>query len=298
MHAVIGLNQGLAVLFGAATALSNAIAVATQHIASTRSAQRMKAWALALHLVRQPLWLFGWVALSGSLVFQALALHFGPMSLVQPILVSELVMALVLRQVWIHQAIRPVTWAAALVTCGGLATFLVATSPSGEAVVPRTSTWIAPVALSVGVAAILVLAALRGSPFRRAGLLGAATGVLWALEATFIKAATDTIASLGLGGAFTRWPIYAFAIGGVLGLLAEQAALHVGPLKVSQPFIVIVDPVVSVVLGVWLYAEHLRSGLVSSALGWFGFAVMCAGVIVLTQSAPETMSGEVHLLHH
>ncbi|MHB1089022.1 MAG: DMT family transporter [Acidimicrobiales bacterium] len=296
MHTAIGLDQGLAVLFGAATALSNAVAVATQHIASTSSGQRLKAWALALHLVRQPLWLFGWVALSGSLVFQALALHFGPMSLVQPILVSELVMALLLRRVWIHQAIRPVTWTAALVTCGGLAMFLIATSPSGEAVVPRTSTWIAPVALSVVVAVVLIVAAQRGSPSRRAGLLGAATGVLWALEATFIKATTDTIAATGIGGALARWPLYAFVLGGVFGLLVEQAALHVGPLKVSQPFIVIVDPVASVVLGVWLYAEHLRSGLVSSGLGWTGFAVMCAGVVVLTQSAPGTMSGEVHIL--
>lgn len=296
MHGVFGLDQGLAVLFGAATALSNAIAVATQHVASTRSGQRLKARALAMHLVRQPLWLFGWVALSGSLVFQALALHFGPISVVQPILVSELVMALLLRKVWIHQSIRFVTWIAALVTCAGLVTFLIATSPSGRAVVPRTSTWTVPVLLSVGVAAILVVGAQRGSPSRRAGLLGAATGVLWALEATFIKATTDTIASSGLLGALARWPIYAFAVGGLLGLFSEQAALHVGPLKVSQPFIVIVDPVVSVILGVWLYAEHLRSGLVNGLIGWLGFAVMCVGAVVLTQSSPDSMRPEVHLL--
>lgn len=296
MHGAFGLDQGLAVLFGAATAFSNAIAVATQHVASTRSGQRLKGWALAVHLVRQPLWLFGWVALTGSLIFQALALHFGPMSEVQPILVSELVMALLLRKVWIHQSIRFVTWIAALVTCVGLMTFLVAASPSGHAAVPRTSTWIAPVLLSIGAAAIMVVGAQRGSPSRRAGLFGAATGVLWALEATFIKATTDTIASSGLLGAFTRWPIYAFAIGGVLGLFSEQAALHVGPLRVSQPFIVIIDPVVSVILGVWLYAEHLRAGLVNGLVGWLGFAVMCVGVVVLTQSSPETMRAEVHLL--
>jgi hypothetical protein len=296
MHSTFGLDQGLAVLFGAATALSNAIAVATQHVASTRSGQRLKARALAMHLVRQPLWLFGWVALGGSLVFQALALHFGPMSVVQPILVSELVMALLLRKVWIHQSIRFVTWVAALVTCAGLMTFLIATSPSGEAVVPRTSTWTAPVLLCAGVAAILVMGAQRGSPSRRAGLFGAATGVLWALEATFIKATTDTIASSGLIGALARWPVYAFAVGGLLGLFSEQAALHVGPLKVSQPFIVIVDPVVSVILGVWLYAEHLRTGFVNGLIGWFGFAVMCVGVVVLTQSSPDSMRPEVHLL--
>ena len=296
MHGAFGLDQGLAVLFGAATALSNAIALATQHVASTRSGQRLKGRALAVHLVRQPLWLFGWVALTSSLVFQALALHFGPMSEVQPILVSELVMALLLRRLWIHQSIRSVTWVAALVTGAGLMTFLIATAPSGYALVPRTSTWIAPVLLSVGAVAVLVVGAKRGPPSRRAGLFGAATGVIWALEATFIKATTDTIASSGLIGAFARWPIYAFAIGGVLGLFSEQAALHVGPLKVSQPFIVIVDPVVSVILGVWLYAEHLRTGLANVAVGWLGFSVMCVGVVMLTQTSPDTMRAEVHLL--
>lgn len=292
MHGAFALDQGLAVLFGVATAVSNGVAVTTQHIASTRSGQRLRGWALAVHLFRQPLWLFGWVALTGSLVFQALALHFGPMSEVQPILVSELVVALLLRRFWIRQSIRVETWIAAGVTCVGLATFLIAVSPSGQALVPSTSTWTGPVALSAGGAAVLVLGALRGSPSRRAGLLGAATGVLWALEATFIKATTDVLASSGIVATLERWPFYAFVVGGVLGLFCEQAALHVGPLKVSQPFIVIVDPVLSVVLGVWLYSEHLRAGLVVNLVGWLGFVVMCGGVVSLNLSSPSTMTPE------
>jgi hypothetical protein len=39
----------------------------------------------------------------GSYVFQAVALHNGPMSVVQPVLVTELVFVLVLRRVWIGQ---------------------------------------------------------------------------------------------------------------------------------------------------------------------------------------------------
>jgi len=124
----------------------------------------------------------------------------------------------------------------------------------------------------VAVVALLVVLAQRGSPARRAALFASATAVMWALEATFIKATTDTISTLGFGGAFTRWPVYALIVGGVVGLLCEQAALHVGPLSVSQTFIVIVDPIVSVALGIWIYRERLHHGALHLTIGVVAFA--------------------------
>jgi hypothetical protein len=38
--------------------------------------------------------------------------------------------------------------------------------------------------------------------------------------------------------------------------LLEQAALHVGPLSVSQPALVIIDPFASIALSVWLFDER------------------------------------------
>jgi len=110
------LSQSLAILFALLTAVTNAIAVTTQHIASTRKQDHASNWRLTIFLFRQPLWLLGWVALFGSLIFQALALHFGPMSEVQPLLVVELIVVLVLRRFWIHQGIRRLAWISAGVT--------------------------------------------------------------------------------------------------------------------------------------------------------------------------------------
>jgi len=76
--------------------------------------------------------------------------------------------------------------------------------------------------------------------------------------------------------------------------LCEQAALHVGPLSVSQPFIVIVDPVVSVVLGIWIYHERLRASAVHLSIGVLAFVVMCTGVVVLTRTAPASMTADIH----
>jgi hypothetical protein len=245
------------------------------------------------YLLRHPLWLLGWLALCGSLIFQALALHFGPLSLVQPILVTELILALVLRQMWLRQSIRGVTWLAAVVTGAGLVTFLAVTSPHGGSFLPTTSAWTVPSIVCVAGVAVLVALARRGSPARRAALFASATAVMWALEATFIKATTDSISAAGFGGMFARWPVYALIVGGVVGLLCEQAALHVGPLSVSQTYIVIVDPIVSVTLGVWLYRERLHHDALHLSIGIAAFAVMCAGIIALTRTAPATMNADV-----
>ncbi len=284
----------MSILFAVLTSITNALAVTLQHIASTSDVGKSSGWKFVMYLFRHPLWLLGWLALCGSLVFQALALHFGPLSLVQPILVTELILALVLRQLWLHQSIRGITWMAAFVTGAGLVLFLVMTSPRGGSLLPMSSAWTVPSIVCLVGVVILVGLAQGGSPARRAALFASATAVMWALEATFIKATTDSISALGFGGAFTRWPIYALIVGGIVGLLCEQAALHVGPLSVSQTYIVIVDPIVSVGLGIWIYRERLHHGALNLTIGVLAFTAMCAGIVALTRTAPATMSADVH----
>lgn len=279
----------MAILFGLLAALSNAVAVTTQHIASTSDGAQNKGWRLVLYLAKHPLWLFGWVGLLGSLIFQALALHFGPLATVQPVLIVELVFALVLRRFWLRQEIRSLTWFAGAVTVMGLVGFLAVASPSGSPHTPTLHAWIVAIVVGAALIAGLVLAGQWGSPSRRAALLATATSISWALEACFIKATTDSFSPHGISGALQRWPIYAFVICGIAGLLLEQSALHVGPLKFSLPFIVILDPLVSMALGVALYQEHFVASSTGIVVGAAAFAVTAVAVVVLTQSSPATM---------
>ena len=121
----------LAVVFALVAAFSNAVNLLTQHAASIRAPKREKGWRLGVYLARQPLWLLGGAAAVGSYVFQALALHNGPMSVVQPVLITELVFVLVLRRVWIRQDVARAAWAAVFIVCASLAVFLAAAEPSG-----------------------------------------------------------------------------------------------------------------------------------------------------------------------
>jgi drug/metabolite transporter (DMT)-like permease len=279
----------MTIVFALAAALCNALNVVTQHIASTSDPGHSKGWRFVRYLFSNPLWLFGWVALAGAFVFQAFALHLGQMSVVQPLLVTELVFALLLRRFWVRQQIRAVTWAAATATVATLALFVAVSEPTGGTAVPSSSAWAGAVAATAGMTLVLALCSLRGVPARRAAFLGAAASVSWALVAAFIKATTDTLTQYGLGGMFTHWPIYALAVAGLAAEYLNQAALHVGPLSASQPLLVVVDPIVSIALSVWIFNETFTDDALRIVVAVLAFAGMCAAVLVLVRTAPATM---------
>src|SRR5215469_7058582 len=233
----------LTVVYALAASFSNAVNVMTQHKASIGAPEREKGWRLVGYLFRQPLWLLGWIAAVGGFLFQALALHDGQLSVVQPLLVTELVFVLVLRRAWIRQNIARAAWASVLVVCVALAVFLTV-----------------------------------------AGALA------WALMAVFIKSATDTLAAFGLGGMLTRWPVYALAAAAAAGTLLEQSALHVGPLSVSQPLLVIINPLASIVLSIWLFDERFTDSPARITIAVLSFAVLAAGVTALSRTAPQDLA--------
>src|SRR5215471_11197134 len=153
-----------AVIFALAAGFSNAVNVLTQHKASISAPTRVKGWRLALYLPRQPLWLLGVAAAVGSFAFQALALHNGPMSVVQPLLVTELIFVLALRRVWIHQDVARAAWASVGVVCVALAVFLAVGEPTGGSAAPEANQWLSAGLVVGGTITVLVLLGMRGSP--------------------------------------------------------------------------------------------------------------------------------------
>ena len=109
-----------------------------------------------------------------------------------------------------------------------------------------------------------------------------------ALAATFIKELTNTLSYPQRGrptggadqlAALRRHPVRR------RGLLV-QAALHVGPLTVSQPLLIVIDPIVSIWLSVWLFAEYFTDSAAVIAVAAVAFAGLIVGVVFLTQTAP------------
>jgi len=279
----------LALGFALAAAFSSAVNLITQHAASISAPKREKGWRLALYLLRQPLWLLGWAAAAGTFIFQAFALHNGPMSVVQPVLITELVFVLALRRVWFRQRVAAAAWASVLVVCVSLAVFLIAAEPTGGQTTPETKQWLSAVLVFGGAIAVLTALGRTGSPVRRAAVFAVAAGLTWAMEATFLKAATDTLTAFGIPGMLIRWPVYALIGAGIAGTVLEQAALHVGPLSVSQPMLVIVNPFASIILSVWLFDERFTNSPAMITVAVLSFAVMAAGVTMLTRTSPQDL---------
>ena len=281
------------VVFAVAAAFSNAVNVLTQHSASIAAPTREKGWHLVVYLFRQPLWLLGWVAAVGGFTFQALALHNGQLSVVQPILITELVFVLVMRTVWLRQEVVGTAWAAVLVVCVALAVFLTVAEPTGGRPDASTGQWLSAL-LAFGLAiAVLAAAGTRGAPVRRAAAFGVAGALAWALMAVFLKSTTDTLAAFGLGGMLAHWPIYALAAAAISATLLEQTALHVGPLSVSQPLLVVINPVASIGLSIWLFDERFTPSPGRITIAVLSFAVLAVGVVVLSRTAPQDLAPAV-----
>src|SRR5579859_1216250 len=111
-------------MFGLGNALEH-------QVARTVPAGRGVSVRLLGRLARSPQWLLGMLNDVGAFGFQAAALAFGGLLVVQPLLVSGLLVALVLAARWSGTRVHALEWASAIVLCAALATFLIEASPTG-----------------------------------------------------------------------------------------------------------------------------------------------------------------------
>lgn len=280
----------LSILLALASACADAVYLVTQHVASTAAPTKEKGWRLARYLVTNRLWLFGVGAMVAAFVLQALALYDGRISVVQSILVTEMIFSLVVGTIWLRRKVTGGAWASASLASVGLAVFLVMSEPKGGHAGPTRGAWL-PALLTFGVlTAGLVLAARHASPVRRAFCYASAAGITGALGASFLKSATDLLGHDGVLAMLGQGAVYGVVVVGIATLLLTQAALHRGPLAVSQPLMLIVNPVASIALGVWVFGEHFEGGWWKIVAGATGFAVMAVGVVLLGRTAPSLAS--------
>lgn len=279
------LHTALPVIFAICAALSNAVATVLQRKAALTVPRSPGFRAgLMLDLLRRPVWLAGMLAVVTAAVCQAVALATGPLTIVQPLFVLELPLTLVAASVLLHRHLPGRGWLAVATVVGGLAVALAAASPTGNRTQVALDRWVPALAVCLGTAAVLALAALRRPEGRaRAACLGAAAAIGYAVTAALMKSSTHILDERGLVGFFTAWQTYAFAATGVCALFLLENAMQAGPLVASQPALTLGDATVSLVLGITLYEEVVRSG-------WWllpqlcGVALVVSGVFALSRT--------------
>ena len=121
---------------------------------------------------------------------------------------------------------------------------------------------------------------------------------MWSVDAAFVKQTVDVLAHSGPLGLLTSWPLYAMIATGVLGTALLQGAYAAGPLAASQATLLIVDPLVSIWLGIELFGDQLGTGPWHMLGAVVSLAVLAAGVVMLSIWAPPVMTaGELGQLH-
>jgi drug/metabolite transporter (DMT)-like permease len=248
-------------------------------------------------------WLLGFASMLAGFGLQVVALHFGPLALVQPILGAELlfVFAYLAVVTAIRQArrVQARDWLAAVGMSGGISLFLAAAAPSGgRPHAPASLWWLAGLVIG-GIVVLAVFLATRlpavdpDSPsgpesmarraVHRAAILGAATGIAWGFIAAVIKEFSSHIGQ-GFGAVFTSWAVYVLLVAGAGTFLLVSHALAAGPLAASQPGFTIGDPITATLLGVFLFSESMRTGAVALAGEVAGLVILVAGVVALSHS--------------
>ncbi|MDR7287329.1 drug/metabolite transporter (DMT)-like permease [Mycolicibacterium senegalense] len=208
-------------------------------------------------LLRRKLWWAGTASAVAGYVFQALALGFGSLLLVQPVLVSALLFALPLSARLAHRRVSRAEWLWALLLTGALTVFVaLARASTGTYGVSVTTTVIVVVVCSAAVG-LCVLAATRSTNWRRAVLLALAVGVMFGVVAVLTKIVMHTIAVDGVLAVLTTPALYLVVALGVIATLLQQSAFHAGSLQTSVPTMLVLEPVVAVVLGSVVLGEHL-----------------------------------------
>ncbi|MFF1546307.1 DMT family transporter [Streptomyces sp. NPDC058291] len=282
----------LALFFAVLGAASNAVGTAFQRKAASTVPQG-GGIRLLRALVRRPAWSIGIAGVVGAAVFQALALVNGPMALVQPVFILELPFALLVAAPLLHRRLSAEAWRAVAGAVAGLVLLLASAAPHGTRQQAGMERWIPVLALGLGAMATAVaLTRSSSSPLFRAAALGSAAAIGNALTAALLKSATGRLADDGLPAFLTAWQTYGFALTGVAALLLLENALQAGPLTASQPALTIGDATVSLLLGVALFGETIRSGwwLLPEAIG---VLLIMWGVVRLTRVVPH-LSDVVH----
>jgi drug/metabolite transporter (DMT)-like permease len=268
-----------------------ALAAALQHrsaglVTAASGVRRLESTRFISQTLRHPLWLMGSVADVSGVGLHALALRDGPLTLVQPLLVTSVVFGLALRQVLERRRPNVHDIRSACLLVVGLVAFLAVATPANGSSQPADSipTLVLVAVLTSGVAAC-VLIARRRSGNVAAVLYGCASGLLFAGSAGLLKQ-TMAVFAHGVGPLLRSWPLYALVGVGIVGVALKQLAYRSGPLRFSLPIMILVDPLASVVIGVAIFDERFRHVPVAVLGEIFGLVLVAIAAVMLTRPDP------------
>ncbi|MEZ5210255.1 MULTISPECIES: DMT family transporter [unclassified Gordonia (in: high G+C Gram-positive bacteria)] len=241
--------------------------------ASARNGSITKGW-----------WLGAVVAIVGF-GFQAWALGLGSILLVQPLVVLAVLFALPLEARVDHRKPSRMDWVWGGVLVAAVVLFLVIARPhpSDRRAAP-TLLAVTVTVLVMVLIALVILAERCHNAHHRALCYGITAGALFGVAALLIKSvALHVIASPT--EVFRHPDLYLLVVVAALAVVAQQRAFGAGDIQTSFPAMNVMEPAVSMALGVILLGENLKVGIGTVTLLILILLVAAVAVVKLAQHA-------------
>ncbi|GAB3259429.1 DMT family transporter [Alteromonas gracilis] len=246
---------GLAVVFALLSAAGTAVSTGLQHHVAG-AAPVSTARGVLSYVVRRPVWLASMALSFVSMLCHAIALNQGAVALVQPLIISGVVFAVIFRALLDRTRPHRDELVAVVLTIATLAVFISLTRNEPREVADDSR---ALAFFLIGYACLIAtyLWARRTTHPRRAAMvLGVASGFAFGLVAGLLKLIGHDAEAGGLIGVVGTWHVYALPLVGVVGLAMNQLAFHLAPLALSMPMLNVVDVLVAICFAALVYAEY------------------------------------------
>ncbi|MCW2867333.1 MAG: hypothetical protein JWR20_1521 [Marmoricola sp.] len=233
---------------------------------------------LLAKLAGRPWWLLGQVIAFASFGLHAFALHLGSLAVVQPVVVSGVVLAVPVRASLARRWPSARELGTVALTVSGLALLLVVADPTvGHPPLGQR----AAITVTVGGVVVAVVAAGCAGRCRRDGrtalLFGIASGVLFGLVAGLLKLTVTLLAStsqpLDLLGSWTTWAVVGL---GVAGVVTTQRGYTAAGMSASMPVLNVTDVLVALLFGAVVFGQVPAHDPLSLLGG-----LLAAGLIIL-----------------
>ncbi|HEX6515379.1 MAG TPA: DMT family transporter [Nocardioidaceae bacterium] len=286
----------VAVVAALAAACSNSLAAYLQQGANKRLSSRGSVPPSKLPvLVREPRWLLGQVFDVSAFLLQAVALAFGTLVFVEPLLVMSLPVSVGLRAWSARQRPGRLGVVGSLLCVVALSVFIGVAQPTAGSSSLDTGEAIAlAIAAGVLLAICLGCAALtRGNA--RAVAFAAGASAVYGVTAGLTKVVTTQLQHGGIVQPLLGWELYAAVLTGLSGVWLTQNALKPGSLAAPVAVITLGDPLVAIAIGLLWLGESVNAAPWAIAVEVLAVLVMAAGVAVLahqSESASAPAGGE------
>ncbi|NDL60430.1 DMT family transporter [Phytoactinopolyspora mesophila] len=274
---------GIAVTLSIAAATFHAsAAVFQERIAGAHSASPARRLG-TLRLLRRARWWWAVVLTGIASSLHIVALHFGPLTVVQPLGALTLVLALTLSAALAGRRVVRAEWLGVALTMAGLGLLLHLTTAEGPRIALSSSEVRALTVVAVGIMAGLVVAAMGAKRLVTRSLVhAAAAGVAFGVASAMARTVTVRMSDHGWTEAIA--PASAIMVGLAFGgLLLAQAAYRAG---VGAPLatLTIVNPIVAATIGLQLLGERFVAGAGGAVLAGLAAVVAASGVMLLARN--------------